>query len=872
VRARLRPYAIAVAALATALVLRVLLDPWLGNSFPFITLFGAIAFAVWVGGYRPAAAVVVSGYLACAYLFIPPRGALAFRTAADFVPLAAFLFTSLLLIAVGEAMRAAQARAHQRSETLQITLASIGDAVITTDLAGRVTYLNAVAESLTGWAVRDAVGRPLDEVFRIVAEGTRQPMESRATRALRDGAVVGLANHTVLLRKQGGEVAIDDSAAPIRDEAQRVSGCVLMFRDVSAARRKAGENADELVAARLLAAIVESSDDAIVSKSLDGIIRSWNAAAERLFGYTAAEAVGRHISLVIPRERLAEEDHIIATLKAGRRIDHFETVRVRKDGQRIDVSLTVSPIRNDAGEVVGASKIARDIGDRKRAEAERQKFVTLVETSTDFIAMFDLQGVPLFVNRAGLELVGLADLDEARRTPVGSFFFPEDQGRITNEFFPSVRARGQGEIEVRFRHFQTGEARWMAYKVVTLPDADGRPVAFATVSQDVTERKKLADDLRTVAADLSEANRRKTEFLAMLAHELRNPLAPIGNALRVMRQGHGDGKPSAPLLDVLDRQVGQLSRLVDDLLDLSRVTRGKIVLRRQPLALAPVVEQVVETVRALYGNMNHELTVTLPAEPVFLNADPARLAQMISNLLNNAYKFTDPGGHVSLAVTRDGGDVLIRVRDNGIGIAPEQLPQLFQMFVQADTSLERTRDGLGIGLTLVQSLVEMHGGSVTARSDGLGCGSEFTLRLPALAAMPDAAAPPPDAEPATTPDSLDVLIVDDNLDGAETLAMLLEDAGHRPHQAHDGLEGIAAAERLRPDAVLLDIGLPKLNGFEVCRQLRAEPWGKHVTIVAMTGWGQEEDRQRSRDAGFDAHLVKPVDVDLLLKLLAAASR
>ena len=265
----------------------------------------------------------------------------------------------------------------------------------------------------------------------------------------------------------------------------------------------------------------------------------------------------------------------------------------------------------------------------------------------------------------------------------------------------------------------------MAYKVLTLPDADGRPMGFATVSQDVTERRRMADDL-------SEANRRKTEFLAMLAHELRNPLAPISNAVRALRAGHGDAKVAHAALGMFERQVGQLARLVDDLLDLSRVTRGKIVLRKQPVELLPIVEQAVEAARARYGGLDHELTVTLPTQPVYLSADPARLAQVIGNLLNNACKFTDPRGHIGLTVTRDGAQAVVRVRDDGIGIAAEQLPQLFTMFTQADTSLERTRDGLGIGLTLVKAVVEMHGGTVEARSDGLGRGSEFEVRLPAL--------------------------------------------------------------------------------------------------------------------------------------------
>jgi PAS domain S-box-containing protein len=862
-----RTYALAIGTLVAAVLLRWLLDPVMGDALPLVTLFGAVAAAVWFGGYSPAILVGVLGYLACAYLFIPPRGQLGLQVPANAVGLVAYLFTCSLIIGFGHAMRAAKLRANERGELLRVTLRSIGDAVITTDTDGRVTYLNAVAGSLTGWTLEEAVGQPLNRVFRIVNEETRAPVENPAIKALRQGVVVGLANHTVLVDKAGRERPIDDSAAPIIDEQGHVSGSVLIFRDVSAQRQMEKDRANQLLTARFLAAIIESSDDAIISKSLQGIIQSWNAAAERVFGYTADQAVGRHISLVIPPDRIAEEDEIIASLKAGRRIDHFETERLRSDGQRIFVSLTISPIRDYAGNVVGASKIARDITERRRTEAEREKFVRLVENSTDFIGMSDLNGMPVFVNRAGLALVGLDSIEEARGMPVSSFFFPEDQRKVMEEFFPSVLETGHGEIEIRFRHFKTGEARWMAYKVLTLPDAQGRPIGFATVSQDVTERRRLEDNLRTLAADLSEADRRKNEFLAMLAHELRNPLAPISNAARTLRLGSRDSQAVSAAAGMLDRQVGQMTRLVDDLLDMSRITRGKIELRKERMELAATVKQAVEAAGAFYRAMNHELTVTLPEQPIYLDADPARLAQVIGNLLNNAGKFTDKGGRVWLSVEQQGGKAVIRVRDNGIGIAAEDLSRLFDMFAQVDTSLERSRDGLGIGLTLVSTLVEMHGGTVEAHSDGLGRGSEFTVRLPMLTEAAQPMPRPSASEPMAMP-ARRVLVVDDNQDGAESLSILLQLGGHETEQAHDGYEALEAAKRFRPDVVLLDIGLPGLNGYEVCRRLRQQPWGASLILVALTGWGQEEDRQRSREAGFNAHMVKPVDHETLTKLLA----
>jgi PAS domain S-box-containing protein len=528
----------------------------------------------------------------------------------------------------------------------------------------------------------------------------------------------------------------------------------------------------------------------------------------------------------------------------------------------------MQPIRDDAGRVLFLALTGIDITDRKRAEADREKFVSLVETSTDFIGMCDLDGVPFFVNRAGLAMVGLDDIAQARQTPVASFFFPEDQHRIMHEFFPSVLEHGHGEIEVRFRHFKTGEARWMAYKVLTLPDASGRPTAFATVSQDVTERKRLEDNLRTLASDLSEADRRKNEFLAMLAHELRNPLAPISNAARALRLGGSDAETLRSASEMLERQVGQMARLVDDLLDMSRITRGKIELRKERVELAPVIHQAVEAVRPHFGSMDQELTVVLPPHAMHLDGDPARLAQIVGNLLNNASKFAERGSHVWLTVEEDGGHAAISVRDTGIGIAAEDLPRIFDMFEQVDTSLERSRDGLGIGLTLVKTLVEMHGGTVEARSDGPGRGSEFIVRLPIVPGTAKRSPSPPLAAPLPA-SPLRILIVDDNEDGAESMALLLQLAGHETQQAHDGVEAVEAAERFRPDAVLLDIGLPKMNGYEACRRIRTKPWGRDMVLVALTGWGQEEDRQLSREAGFDAHLVKPVNHDALLQFLAS---
>ena len=999
-----KAYGLGIAFLAIAVFLRWLLDPVMGDTLPLVTIFGAVAAAVWLGGYRLAIIVAIVGYLACSYLFIQPRGQLGLANVGDLVGLVAYLFTCTLIIGFGQAMLIAQIRSSDRREVLRITLQSIGDAVITTDIEGRITYLNNVAESLTGWSHKDALGQPLDTVFQILNEVTRLPVQNPAARALREGVVVGLANHTVLIQKNGKECPIDDSAAPIRDAQGHVSGCVLIFRDVASQRTVEREKANQLLTARLLASIVESSNDAIIGKSLDGIIQSWNAAAEQLFGYTSHEAVGRHISLIIPPERIDEENVIITSLKAGKQIAHFETERVRSDGQRVFVSLTVSPIKDESGKVIGASKIVRDITsqrriaererellakaaeantkfqaffdqgalfagimdldgtilepnrlswegcgftreqiigkpfwegpwwtpspdlveqiktasaeaaagktfrrempyfvgdgsqrfadvtiqpirdetgrvlflaptgtditDRKRAEAEREKFVTLVENSTDFIGICDLDGIPFFINQAGLEMVGLENIEQAHRMKVADFFFPEDQDRVMNEFLPTVMEKGHGEIEVRFRHFKTGEARWMAYKVLKLTDSTNEPIAYATVSQDVTQRKRMEDDLRKLATDLSEADRRKNEFLATLAHELRNPLAPMSNMVEVLKRADGDRDVLKRARDTVERQLGQLVRLVDDLLDLNRITHDRLELRQKKTDLSSIIQQAVETAKPLVDAADHDLRVVIPEEPIYLNADSARLAQVFGNLLNNSCKYTGAKGTISITATPTDGEVLVSVKDTGTGIPKNKLASVFDMFTQVDRSSEGSQGGLGIGLTLVKRLVEMHGGSVEAKSEGEGQGSEFVVRLPLLSGATDAAPAAAGIAPQTTPKRR-ILIVDDNKDSADSLAMLLEITGNTTYQAHDGVEAMKAVETHRPEVVLLDIGLPRLDGHEVCRKVREQSWGKDILMIALTGWGQEEDRRRSKEAGFDGHLVKPVNYDELLKLLSS---
>jgi PAS domain S-box-containing protein len=406
-----------------------------------------------------------------------------------------------------------------------------------------------------------------------------------------------------------------------------------------------------------------------------------------------------------------------------------------------------------------------------------------------------------------------------------------------------------------------GVARsWLGHLLPIL-DEQGQVTGLSIVVEETTARKQAEEALR-------DADRRKDAFLATLAHELRNPLVPIRNAVEILRYKGPPDPTLHRLCDLLDRQVRHLARLIDDLLDVNRISRGKLQLRKERVVLAAVVDQALEVARPLIEGAGHDLTVSLPRQPVHLEADPVRLAQVISNLLDNACKFTERGGRIRLSVAGDVAEVVVRVEDSGIGMAPDQLPRVFDMFAQGPAAGERVRSGLGIGLALTRGLVEMHGGRIEAQSEGPGKGSTFIVRLPAARPLPlpggSTLEPGRDTKPCR------ILVVDDHPDVLESLAMLLELRGHDVATARDGLEAVEVAERFRPELMLLDLGMPRLDGYEACRRIREQVWGKNLMIVALTGWGQDSDRRRAEEARFDDHLVKPVAPSALIEVVAKA--
>jgi len=500
-------------------------------------------------------------------------------------------------------------------------------------------------------------------------------------------------------------------------------------------------------------------------------------------------------------------------------------------------------------------------------EGPDRPYRVFVEQMQQGVATLHGDGTVVYGNRRLAEMLKVPH-ESFIGKPMRDFVAAADRSRY-DDLMDQGRARS-GRAEVRLR--PSDGAEFPVY--LTLSQLPGESVPLIGLFVTDLTVQKAHEALAAAQEALREADRRKNEFLAMLAHELRNPLAPIRNAAGILRRAAGDPQTVETICSMLERQIGFMVRLVDDLLDVSRITRNRIELRRERLELATALDQAVEAVRPLSRKARHRVTVSLPSAPVYLDADPVRMTQVFTNLLDNACKYMAPGGQVRLSaevVPAQGdapGEVVVRVRDEGIGIPAEQLSRIFEMFAQVDTSLERTNAGLGIGLSLVNSLVELHGGKVEAHSEGPGHGSEFVVRLPTVAAN---GAVKQAQEGERTMKRYRMLVVDDNRDSAESLALLLKLTGHDTRTALDGEAAIREAAENQPDVVLLDIGMPKLNGYDACRRIRSEPWGRDMILIAQTGWGQDDDRRRTEEAGFDGHVVKPVDPDDLIRMVTRLS-
>jgi PAS domain S-box-containing protein len=651
-------------------------------------------------------------------------------------------------------------------------------------------------------------------------------------------------------------------------------------------RERARSERERLIAeieterARLNAIIEHIPAGVILAEAPSGRIVMVNPQVERILGRPVVlspdiESYREWLAYEVNERPVEGRESVLAMTLKGEVVTGKEILYHRGDGAKAWIRVSGAPIRDAGGKIVGGVDLITDIDEEKRAsEALRinQERLNLAQKASQAGSFeWNLRTNAVIWSEETEAIFGLAP---------GSFggsyedwtrcVHPEDLSRAEQELRRAI-VDGEGASEYRVA-WPDGSVRWIQARGKVFFDEAGEPLRWIGINMDVTERKRMEESLRRQTEALREADRRKNEFLSILAHELRNPLAPISNAIQILTLRGDDPALVAQTKEVMERQVHQLTRMVDDLLEVSRISRGKISLHTAPLDLAEVVATAVETSRPLVEAHHHTLTVTLPRSPARVEADGARLAQVLSNLLNNAAKYTEDGGRIDLIVEQALGEVVIRVRDNGIGIAPERLPSVFDIFEQIEGASDRSQGGLGIGLTLARRLVEMHGGKIEAHSAGLGKGSEFVTRLAALAEPAMEPAPEP-AEgplmPSANGSRRRVLVVDDNVDSAESLAVLLRLYGHYVRLAHDGEAALEEARSFRPDVMFLDIDLPKMDGYEVARRLRLEPAMGGLTLVAMTGYGQEEERRRTREAGFDSHLVKPVDFDMLQELLSS---
>jgi PAS domain S-box-containing protein len=626
---------------------------------------------------------------------------------------------------------------------------------------------------------------------------------------------------------------------------------------------RAGEHKPDSELFELMANSV--TDYAIFLLDTRGYVASWNSGACRIKGYEADEVVGQHFSIFYSQEDVAREwpDY---ELREAARNGRFEDEgwRVRKDGSRFWANVVITALRDADGELLAYSKITRDLSERRSAEEElrmsEERFRLLVEGVQEYaIYMLDADGKVTSWN-AGAEKIKGYTTQEILGQHFSKFYAPEDvaAGKPEAEL-ALARVHGHAEDE-GYRVRKNGSRFWARVVVTPLYGEQGRLRGYAKVTQDLTQRKH-AEALESVSKSINE-------FIAVLAHELRNPLAPIRSAVEVLKSDSALGFEAMPIVNIIDRQSGQLMRIVDDIIDVSRITRGTFSILKQPTHVRDIVTRSVEAARPGIDAAGHELTIEMAGAPLTVVGDEVRLTQALTNLLNNAARYTEPGGKIRLRVGsehRDGIDQLvIAVADNGRGITPDMLRVVFGMFVQGEDKRNITGAGLGVGLALAKSIVELHDGSLEAHSAGAGKGSEFTIRIPLLQKKGDDT-PSGDSGKQGTP--LGILVVDDNRDAAVLLGASLRKLGHRVDTAFSGKEALELFDRSHPDLVLLDIGMPHMNGYELARNIRQHPYGVGTHLVAVTGWGKDEDKYRSKEAGIDVHLVKPVQPGQLQAIL-----
>ena len=762
------------------------------------------------------------------------------------------------------------------------------------DRDGLITYFNRRAVEL--WGREPKLNDPNDRFcgsFRLFAVDGTPLRHDQCWMALSLETGKDYDRQEIVVERPDGiRHSVLAHVSPIRNASNEIVGAVNIVVDISD-RKRAEETSV------LLASVVESSDDAIVCKTLEGRILTWNQGAEGIFGYSDAEAVGSPITIIIPPERLDEGRTILDRLRKGERIEHYETVRVAKDGRRLDISVTISPLRDLAGHIFGASKIARDITARKRDEADLRR---LHEMSMRLSATRDLGFIleetirtAAAIEETDLGVLSLYDaetseLNVAASIGFGEKFFKSEGFRAIRNAYRLCFARRQRVIIEDFDSDPTVAPIRDAIRQSGIQALHSTPLTTRTgeilgvmsthfrKSYRPTERvTRLVDLCAYQAAEFIEnarlydqlrmADRRKDEFLATLAHEIRNPLGTVRNALNLLRLSDDLGPSVEHVRAIMDRQVNYMVCLMDDLLEVSRIAHGKTELRMEPTEVSAIIANAVETSRPFIEAANHQLTIQISPLTMTINADSVRLVQVMVNLLNNATRYTNPGGQIWLTAQRIGGDAVLSVRDTGTGIPRQMLGKVFDMFVQAEAHGDSSARGLGVGLALAKRLVEMHGGRIEARSEGPGLGSEFIVSLPLAARVELPLAVAPSAGEAPLPKRR-ILIVDDTRAAIYVLGKLLSKLGQHVHAAQHGVAALEYALQQRPDMVITDISMPDTDGYELAKRLRREDGLSDVCLVALTGYEDESHRRQMAEAGFDRQLLKPVSLEALRELLS----
>ena len=734
-------------------------------------------------------------------------------------------------------------------------------ALLMLDPTGHIVSWNPGAEAIKGWKAEEILGKHFSTFYPPESIERGLPAHELVV-AAREGR---FEDEGWRVRKDGTRFWANVVITALQGPNGTLTGYAKVTRDLTERRRH--EEALRYNELRFRTLIEGVRDYAIFMLDPDGHIASWNAGAQHILGYDAVEAIGTHFSrLLVPDG--AEQTRARRELQVAAREGRFqeEGWRRRKNGTQFWANVVITAIRDPQGALLGFSKITRDLTERIRHEAElresQERFRLLVESVVDYaIVTLDEEGMITSWNSGAERINGYTATQILGRH--FSRLYPPEDIQANKPWRQLAMARERGRVnDESWRLRSDGTQYWANNVIATLPATDVRKRAFYMVTQDLSQRRN--------AETLADTAQRMHEFIAMLAHELRNPLAPIRNAVALMERR----KITDPLVEsmrqTIDRQSQNLTRIVDELLDVNRVARGQFVIEKQTLDLRDVIARAVETSRPIIDRHGHHLQLSIPDQPIDCYGDPMRLAQVLVNILNNAAKYTPDGGDIRLSTAVKDSRVELRVRDNGRGIERDAIDRIFDLFMQVDPQAGSALGGLGVGLALVRRIVELHGGSVHVVSDGLGKGSEFIVRLPIIAPPEKAGSARMDDAAEAAGVSLRLLVIDDNVDATNSLGLLLQALGHTVRTAYDGPTGIALAREFAPDVVLLDLGMPGMSGYDVARALRAQ--GSRQTIVAVTGWGDTAAKRQAREAGFDHHLVKPVDEADLIGLLGDVAK